>query len=794
MTTFSSNSSFSSLTPDDPRLTAFALGELDDPAERAAIAAAVAADPVLQAAVDDIRRVASELETCFAAEPEPLSAPDDVAPADASSPPSVSTTERSFWARGWQFYGPVAGLMAAGFALVIVGLDRPPQRSVDGESIVVANEAPNAAPETAEASAAPKEEVRRIELDLVGSSTVAVDVAAPELPTFADAAKLDSFAGTPNGAGLREEVLQNLPSPFPVPVPAPVSAPLSAPVPVAASVQPQAGVTLSTYAYQEARPATAMRTDFAAGVSATSPQLFKGSMFAVSEQAAPVFSPPPDWHAPADAESYAAAKENPFQTVAAHPLSTFAVDVDTASYANVRRFLESGQRPPRDAVRIEELINYFPYDYAPPAAAPASAGEPAEVAPFAAHLEVASAPWAPEHRLVRIGLKGRVFTADDVRPAANLVFLLDVSGSMRAANKLPLVQRAMKLLLAQLRPEDRVAIVTYAGSSGLALPSTPASERAAIIRAIDELRSGGSTNGAMGIQLAYDIAKANAVDGGINRVILCTDGDFNVGVTNRGDLVRLIAEKARTGTFLTVLGFGMGNLKDDTLEQLADRGNGAYGYVDSEKEARKLLVEQIDGTLATIAKDVKVQIEFNPAKVASYRLIGYENRLLKKEDFNNDAVDAGDIGAGHTVTALYEIVPAGGAIPGAPGAVDPLKYQPALDNAARAAATQLAAATEELLTVKLRYKQPEADVSRRLEFPLVDGGAAFEAASADFKFASAVAAFGMVLRDAPHRGDATLDRVAGWAEDGLGDEADGYRQEFLTLVQAARRLTATPQS
>ncbi|CAM2926095.1 VWA domain-containing protein [Rariglobus hedericola] len=480
-------------------------------------------------------------------------------------------------------------------------------------------------------------------------------------------------------------------------------------------------------------------------------------------------------------ESYALSADNAYRTVEAEPLSTFSIDVDTASYSNVRRFLTSGRLPPRDAVRIEELINYFPYRYAAPKT------DSKDAAPFAAKLEVASAPWAPAHRLVRVGLKAREFTAA-TRPAANIVFLLDVSGSMNSANKLPLVKQSLRLLVERLRPDDRVAIVTYAGNSGLALPSTPASQKNEILAALDNLNASGSTNGAMGIHLAYDIAKANFVaNGGINRVILCTDGDFNVGVTSRTELVQLIEEKAKSRVFLSVFGFGMGNLKDNTLESLADKGNGAYGYIDTRREAEKVFVEQVEGTLATVAKDVKIQVEFNPARVASYRLIGYENRILAKEDFNNDAVDAGDIGAGHTVTALYEIVPVGVNADGSVRPlVDPLKYQRTEGNVRKPAARTTG--SRELLTLKIRYKAPEGDVSKKQEFPLIDTGADFTKADGEFQFAAAVAAWGMLLRDSPHKGSATFEQVVGWAENGLGDDAGGYRAEFIQLVRRSAEL------
>ena len=492
----------------------------------------------------------------------------------------------------------------------------------------------------------------------------------------------------------------------------------------------------------------------------------------------------------ANTEGYAYQHDNDFLGAGENPLSTFSIDVDTASYANVRRFLTGGQLPPPDAVGVEELVNYFPYRYAPP---PAEERGEAKAVPFAASMEVAQAPWAPEHRLVRIGLKGRE-VSQAAREAANLVFLLDVSGSMDEPNKLPLVQESMRLLVGKLRPDDRVAIVVYAGASGVALPSTPVAKSAEILAALDALTPGGSTNGAMGLQLAYDIAKANFVAGGLNRVILCTDGDFNVGVTSEGELTRLIEEKAKSGVFLTVLGFGMGNYKDATLEQLADKGNGNYGYIDTRREAEKLLVDQVSGMLVTIAKDVKLQVEFNPAQVASYRLIGYENRLLKKEDFNNDAVDAGEIGAGHTVTALYEIVPASltmGDGPGAKGAVDELKYRSAETRKAEGGNRKSEIGnpkSAELLTLKVRYKEPTGAVSRKLEFPLTDSGARFADASADFKFAAAVAEFGMILRDSPHKGTGTLADVLAWAQAGTDTDTGGYRSEFTGLVRQAETL------
>lgn len=467
-------------------------------------------------------------------------------------------------------------------------------------------------------------------------------------------------------------------------------------------------------------------------------------------------------------ESYAHLTDNPFLTVTENPVSTFSIDVDTASYSIVRRFLDQGQLPPKDAVRIEEMINYFRYDYSPPT------GDD----PFSVNVEIAGCPWNAEHRLARIGLKGREI-ARGQRPPGNLVFLIDVSGSMQPANKLPLLKQCLRLLTRELTASDHVAIVVYAGNAGEVLPPTSGSEQNKILEALDHLGAGGSTHGSAGIRLAYEIASMNFIRGGVNRVILCTDGDFNVGVTSPGDLVRLIEEKAKSGVFLSVLGFGMGNYKDSAVELLADKGNGNYAYIDTMNEGRKVLVEQMNGTLVTIAKDVKLQVEFNPARVGAYRLIGYENRMLRKEDFNDDKKDAGEIGAGHTVTALYELVPPGRLVP-RPG-VDPLKYQ-------QPAQLSAAAGGDESLTLKLRYKEPEGDTSKLLVTAVVDEGAGFPSASADFKFASAVAAFGMILRDSPHKGTATLEQVSELGRESQGRDPEGYRAEFLELVDKAARL------
>ncbi len=487
--------------------------------------------------------------------------------------------------------------------------------------------------------------------------------------------------------------------------------------------------------------------------------------------------------APPGTEHYDRIVENPFRSAVEQPLSTFSIDVDTASYANVRRFLREGSLPPRDAVRIEEMLNYFPYHDPPP-----KAGEP-----FAVNLEAAQCPWNNEHRLVRIGLAARQVDRRQRGPT-NLVFLLDVSGSMDEPNKLPLVKEAMKMLVRELGEDDRVAIVTYAETTGVRLESTNASNKEKVLDAIDSLTAGGRTNGGAGIQLAYEQALKHFRRGGTNRVILATDGDLNVGITSDDELVRLIRDKKDSGVMLTVLGVGTGNLKDAKLEKLADKGNGTYAYLDSVREARRVLVDQIAGTLVTIAKDVKIQVEFNPAEVARYRLIGYENRRLATRDFDDDRKDAGEIGAGHHVTALYEIVPARAAEAdqtaraarvARAGAAEgqPLKYQ-------RPAKSELTdeAKSGQLLTLQLRYKRPNEDQSNWLEYAVRDPGKRFGEASADFQFAAAVAAFGMILRDSPHRGQMTLKGVEEIAASTLGDDPGGYRAEFLDLVRGAEQL------
>lgn len=841
------------LSPEDPKLTAYALGELPDE-DRAAVEAALRGDPAAQEYVAQTRAFAAQLEKALAGEAEadvdaslaaggPANA--DAAPggppASAAIIPGRDAAKldggpvRAYGARRTkllqfpQLYY-VIGALAAACVAVIVALreDRPPAtyyqeiylggksaaapaaalsepKVAAGSSEVLAQEGgptshdvaspavakmepppPVVAPEVVRAAAAVPPP--RIAFDTAGRSpddTRSLVVALAPPAAFAESVR---DAATPMIVGSASATSRVRPQTEAAPggvraaplvdsgggVKLGAFAVFGAQNPAGAQAGPDA--TTVPEAAPSALPNVASLLDsFSSdklGLARGTPSVSRavaGLHFGVTRSRRPAFN----------TEAYAYHEDNAFVRAVQAPFSTFAIDVDTASYANVRRYIENGRLPPPDAVRIEELINYFPYRYA----AAEARGADSRL-PVAASLEVAEAPWAPSHRLVRIGLAARDVAAAD-RPAANLVFLVDVSGSMHAPNKLPLVKESLRLLVEKLRPDDRVAIVTYATGSSLALPSTSATKRAQILDAIDALTPSGSTNGAMGLQLAYDIARANFRANGINRVILCTDGDFNVGPTSHGELARLVAERAKSGVTLTALGFGMGNYKDSTLELLSRQGNGNYGYIDSRREAEKLLVRQLNATLTTVAKDVKVQVDFNPAKVESYRLIGYENRVLRPEDFNRDAADGGELGAGHVVTALYEIVLAGavdgGGIKVPP--IDPPKYLPP--------PAVMFPQSDELLTVKLRYQPEGEEGSRKAEFPLTDAGAKFAEASADFKFAAAVAEYGMILRDSPHRGTATLGDVIAWAAAGATKPADdpgGYRGEFIDLARRTQAL------
>jgi len=470
-------------------------------------------------------------------------------------------------------------------------------------------------------------------------------------------------------------------------------------------------------------------------------------------------------------EGYDHITENPFLKANDNPLSTFSIDVDAASYSNMRRFINDGQLPPAGAIRIEELINYFSYQYP----------QPKNDDPFSVNMEMSSCPWNEQHELVLVGLQGRKIPVDNL-PASNLVFLVDVSGSMDEPNKLPLVQSSLKLLIDQLRPQDKVALVVYAGNAGLVSPATSGEYKTKIKDAIDKLEAGGSTAGGAGIQLAYKIAKENFVKEGNNRVILCTDGDFNVGLSSDDALEKMIEEERKSGVFLTVLGYGMGNYQDSKMQKLADKGNGNHAYIDGINEAKKVLINEFGGTLFTIAKDVKLQVEFNPDKVKAYRLIGYENRMLAKEDFNNDTKDAGELGSGHTVTALYEIIPVGVADE-ILDSVDALKYQKVRKQKISNVYTN------EVMNVKLRYKKPDEDISKMIQLPLLDNKTALSQTSDNFRFAAAVAAFGMLLRDSKYKGSGNFSLVHQLAKNALGQDAEGYRKEFIQLAENAKLLS-----
>ncbi|MGD9210765.1 MAG: VWA domain-containing protein [Desulfobacteraceae bacterium] len=468
-------------------------------------------------------------------------------------------------------------------------------------------------------------------------------------------------------------------------------------------------------------------------------------------------------------EEYDFIKENRFLTAIENPVSTFSIDVDTAAYSNLRRFIQQSMKPPKDAVRIEEMINYFDYDYP----------EPEGEHPFSIITEVGPAPWNSNNRLVHIGLKGKSLNYEDIKPA-NLVFLIDSSGSMEDANKLPLLKQSFKLLLNELGKEDRIALVAYAGSAGLVLASTPATEKEKILSAIETLSAGGATAGGQGIELAYAVAKENLIDPGNNRVILATDGDFNVGTSSTGELVRLIEEKRKENIYLTILGFGMGNYKDGRMEQISNAGNGNYFYIDTIREAEKVFVREMRANLFTIAKDVKIQVEFNPSKIAAWRLIGYENRVMAKEDFADDTKDAGELGAGHTVTALYEIVPPGEKIPLAQAAS--LKYQ-------ETRIKPEAKVSTELMTVKLRYKPIGQENSRKIVKAVSQSVSFIKDTSENFRFSAAVAGFGMLLRDSAFKNDLTYDDVLKWATTSANADESGDRAEFVQLVKSCRLLT-----
>ncbi len=778
----------------DPRWTAYALGEIADEKERAEIEGILAESPEMRRLVEEIRETAGLLREDLRAEP--------VLPLTQAQHEKIES--RAGAGRSWLMRKPVWILAGAAAALLLAFsvIVRHPGRQETAELRQKSNPVM-----TAEVK-----EPARIQ-DLSGqlrekapssepaqSASASMDVKTNERHTPDPAVSKDrnetSVAPQGTGAsaeiGRRAEAERAKGEEYKAKADAMLAA--AVPAPEGQKKQPEnviagelseerkslpealtAAAQTSSAQRQPPGPNAPSQTrvkGLAAGVVAGSLMSSVGGASAGESmpprpRRRPWDGPPPTprQRGSFNTETYDYISDNPFLDAAQNPLSTFSIDVDTASYSNVRRFLESGKLPPKDAVRVEELVNYFDYDYK----------GPKDEKPFAVDFELTEAPWKPEHKLLRIGLKGREISPGK-RPAGNLVFLLDVSGSMADENKLPLVKESMRLLVDQLTESDRVAIVVYAGDTSLILPSTSGDQKEKIRRAIDCLRAGGSTNGASGIQLAYKTARENFMKGGTNRVILATDGDFNVGVSNRGDLTRLIEDQTKSGIYLSALGFGMGNYKDATLELLANKGRGNYAYIDTLREAKKVLVEQMNATLITIAKDVKIQVEFNPRRVSSYRLIGYEDRMMPKEDFNDDDKTAGAVGAGHSVTALYELVPAAAAA-SAPS-VDPLKYQ-------KPAQPSASAESNEILTVKIRSKEPEKDKSILSEFAVKDSAEKFSRASQDFKFAAAVAAFGMVLRDSPHKGSSNLESVLEWAKEGRGTDSQGYRQEFIRLVHRA---------
>jgi len=752
-----------SIAPDDPRLTAYALGELD-PEALQAFRAELAEDPRARAELSALRELGARLERELRSEPVPaLSAAQREAILAAVRAPEL---RRRAAATGPN-HGPLATAPGAS--------PTPAPGSVAPERRLIA-------------SATPPLRWRHVGLwmaaivSMLGASVWLLNwqqadeqpvVASASTETSAQAYEVTGILRRPTPSGLREAVeFGQMREPDDHEV---AGAPSVPPTPEAAAA-PVAN--LWGDAIGEAYGSGHGRLASKPSAATVDPRMQRLSEKTV-RRAEAVFNdeqgagaPPGQLAALGNREAYDAVGDNPFLRVATEPRSTFSIDVDTASYALVRRFLSSGSLPPRGAVRIEELLNYFSYRYP----------EPSGDEPFSVVANLAQAPWAPEHQLVRIGLQAR-HVAQGARPPANLVFLIDVSGSMNAPNKLELVKYGLRRLTESLGARDRVAIVVYAGASGLVLPATAGSRKSEIQQALAQLEAGGSTNGGQGIELAYSLATQNFIRGGVNRVLLATDGDFNVGVTNQSDLVELIQRKAKTGVFLSVLGFGAGNYQDSMLEKLADKGNGNYAYVDEPAEAEKVLVEQASGTLVTVAKDVKLQLEFNPAEVAAFRLLGYENRLLQHQDFNDDSKDAGEVGAGHSVTALYEIIPVGGTVPSAD--VDPLKYQ---TPAAAPASPPLGTAQTqgEWLNIKLRYQPPEGGASRLKELAL---RGPVNAMNEDFRFAAALAEFGMLLRGSPHRGQASYEQVLQLAQGALGDGKDRQaREQFVELVRSARRL------
>ncbi len=853
------------LSPDDPRLTAYALHELP-PDEAARLESDLEACPEARAALEETRALATLLQEGFQAETmsnAPAGVADALRKRLAATPPTTTTTfpdnvlpiaaVRFRW-MPWLGLAAAAALLVSAVSLFFpdrepalrlasappptVGFEAPPDVQPAPEVLPPASTPlqaasdPSAAvlpaPAARESAPAPSgpmsdEQRRRYGLGPAPAPTAPVLVAPRAAPDNGLGARPNSAPGSSSAPSAGPAVTATSGvkiSAHPTPVPNDSKTPTSlraryglsaaggalpdpqvqtapaAPSPTRRPVALQLMKRSSDASMTQLAEVDSLAPSPAAGRAAQESRLPKAlvaedpyardasrrlsSLATISP--APLPAPQPGitfWRVeppgPSANPGYIDVGENPFRAARDEPLSTFSLDVDTGSYANLRRFLNAGQFPRPEAVRLEEMINYFAYD------APPAMGDH----PFAVGAEVASCPWSPNARLVRLAIKARELAGP--RAAGNFVFLVDVSGSMQPSERLPLLKQALKALVRRLAPSDRIAIVTYASSAGVHLPSTSGEDRETILAAIDRLQSGGSTNGEGGIRSAYDVARAHFIPGGVNRVLLCTDGDFNVGVSDQNQLVDLIADQAKSGVFLTTLGVGTDNFKDALMRRLADRGNGSYHYLDSFEEAQRVLIHQMDATFVTVARDVKAQVEFNPAKVGAWRLLGYEKRLLAHQDFNDDKKDAGEIGAGHGVTVLYEILPPGAATP---AGVDPLKYQ---RPAPAPAPPREIVDSPELLTLKLRYQKPEGSRSTLLELPVADDARAWNQASADFRFAAAVASFGMILRHSPHRGSADFASVLELARGAVGRDPDGWRAEFLSLVRKAQDLTRGPR-
>jgi len=793
------------IKPSDPRLTAFVLGELPE-GEAQEIQSAIDSDAELQQEIEAIRQTVAQIETAMREEPLPENG---VSPPVAQPRNSLGTSpagSRPPLLRRLLFPAAITAIAASLIVALLIAYQQDGQIARHEPETLVALDRSNSPVIPAQAGIQ-TEDVHPVSLDsyLRGSNE-------QNQETETTIALLDEIASIP--------VTTSLPPASPLAHSSPEETTLSgkmaggmgglnvpeseqtAPRGIAPPRTAQAPASMSRLSRPSSMPTNSPGKDTLAmdrerGAIRGEARDFARNVI-IGLEASPMQPPPSPpmreralserestdrFFRPSDPfnneknEAYKEFTENDFTPVKVGEFSTFSVDVDTASYTTMRRYVnDNGTRPPADSVRLEEYINYFKYDYA----------QPTDGKPFATHVDVFPCPWQPKHLLARIGIKGKEYTVDE-RPPLNLVFLIDVSGSMSSSNRLPLVKKGLTELVEMLQPKDRVAIVTYAGDSRLVLPSVSGQEKRAILDSVDALNAGGSTNGAGGIRMAYETARKYFDKEAQNRVILCTDGDFNVGPTNNKTLEQMITEEAKSGVFLTILGFGMGNYKDARLKTLSMAGNGNYGYIDSIEECRKLLVEGLTGTLFTIAKDVKIQVDFNPTRVAGYRLLGYENRKLRDEDFHNDAVDAGDIGAGHTVTALYEIVPVGVNLP---TTVDRSRYDTSAQPESADVSPPLLEHAEELMFVKLRYKAPDGDKSELLEYPVKfhtqGAGGISPPVVGDSQFASAVALYGMLLRSSRHSGTGSWDTVLELATPNT--KKDKYREEFVELVRKAKEL------